>query len=414
MGWRCCLGHLCCAWVFCCLGGPANAQPEVIASDLYHDAMLAIAEGRLNDAQTKLAKLVAKEPRHAGAWLDLAMLYCSAGNADEAEKLFAEIEYQFSPPPPIIEVISKQRQLGCAGPQAAYRGSVRLGKGVESNVNQGALNPNISIGSGTQQVQLVLLPEYQAQSDQLTHFSADVGHDFSFNGLTGLLQFQSRIYEHLSAYSTSSVFVSLAHPWQYDRWFLQATGTVGWVTLDQNMYSRQQQLQLELQTPIGLLEHWRWGLSGIWSNVSYPRLTGFDAQWHELRTALSYKNGRAWWQMTVGIMDDQQIGQRPGGNRVGSAVALQGQFDFGSPVLLEAGWQLQKWQGDARYFPGVIDTSRSQQTAALRFAAVLPLNKQQSLTLEYKDIRNTENISIFEYRNQVLQLSWQWYPLVNR
>lgn len=376
--------------------------------------MLAITEGRISDAQAKLGILVAKEPRHAGAWLDLAMLYCSAGNADEAEKLFAEIESRFTPPPPIVEVITKQRQLGCTSPRTAFRGTIRLSRGVESNVNQGALNPNFSIGSGIQQVQLVLLPEYQAQSDQLTQFAAEIGHDFSVNGLTGLLQLQSRNYEHLSAYNTSSVFASLAQPLQFERWLLQTTGSVGWVTLDQNMYSRQQQLQLALQTPLGLPEYYRWGLSWIWGKVNYPSLTGFDSKWRELRTALSYNKGRASWQMATGIMDDQQTGPRPGGNRVGSRVTLEGQFDLDGLMLLQAGWQMQKWQGAARYFPGLIDVQRSQHTAALRLAVVLPIGNQQALTIEYKDIRNAENISIFEYRNQGLQFSWQWHPMMTR
>jgi len=39
------------------------------------------------------------------------------------------------------------------------------------------------------------------------------------------------------------------------------------------------------------------------------------------------------------------------------------------------------------------------------------LSECHAINLEFKDIRNQENISIFEYRNWILQLNWQWQPL---
>jgi len=39
---------------------------------------------------------------------------------------------------------------------------------------------------------------------------------------------------------------------------------------------------------------------------------------------------------------------------------------------------------------------------------VVPTAARQALRLEWRETQNNENISLFAYRAQVLQLSWQW------
>jgi hypothetical protein len=83
-------------------------------------------------------------------------------------------------------------------------------------------------------------------------------------------------------------------------------------------------------------------------------------------------------------------------------------------VVGELGWLWQRWEGTRAYSPGLIDVARLQQTRVLRAAVSYQLRAQQALILELKDTRNDENISIFDYRNLALQLSWQWQPLKRR
>ena len=200
--------------------GQAEPIPSASATDLYREAMLAITEGRLGDAERLLAELIAVEPDHAGAWLDLAILYCAAGNGAEAEHLFSEIERRYVPPPPILEVIAHQRKLGCAGWTAKNNARIRLGRGYESNVNQGARSPNFSIGSGGSQIDLVLLPEFRPRGDQFTNFSGELVRDFSQNGAFGVVQFQSRNYDQMSRYDTISLVCG--------RRKSMAMGSLGW------------------------------------------------------------------------------------------------------------------------------------------------------------------------------------------
>ena len=137
--------------------------------NLYQDALRAVSERRVKDAKAILSQLIEIEPQHAGAWLDLAIIQCELGNANEAETLFDTIVKKFSPAPAILEVIAKHREQGCQlnrNEQINSHLSVLLDRGFDSNVNQGASNPNFSLGSGATQITLPLLPEYLPKKDQ--------------------------------------------------------------------------------------------------------------------------------------------------------------------------------------------------------------------------------------------------------
>ena len=391
----------------------ADPRPAELASsisDLHRDALLAISDGRLEDAQKALSSLSVAEPRHAGIWLDLAMLHCAAGNAAAADDLFTEIERRFAPPPPIREVMARQRELGCTRERPGNDLTLRLSHGFERNVNQGASNPNFSFRSGLGQVDLVLLPEYLPRGDRFNEFSAALAREISAGGTVGVLQFQSRKYDRLSGYNYSSLSLGAEQPWQWGRWGLRAAGSSNLMTLSQQVYQRKNQLQLELTPPLPLPTNWQLRMAGIWSDATYPRLNGFNAQWWEARVTLFYRKDDLSLQTSASAVRDQARGQRPGGNRAGILAGVQGRMNFGRGVLGELEWQAQDWQGSQNYFPGLIDARRIQKTTIFRAAAVFPLNAEHAAVLEFKNTRNHENISLFDYSARTLQLNWQWQP----
>ena len=390
----------------------AATAPE--EQDLYRDAMLSVSDGRLDHAEVLLKQLTEQEPRHAGAWLDLAMLYCAAGNAIEAEKWFDAVERRFAPPPSILQVIAQQRTLGCKGWQARGELTLRAGRGFESNANQGARNPNFSIGSGINQVDLVLLPEYQPRSDHVSTVSAEWARELSPNGAMGVVQVQARSYDVLRAFNTSSVFAGLEQPWRWGAWGFKGLGSLGVMTLDGRLYLQQQLLQLEALPPLPLPPNWQLGLTASVSAIDYPSLNGFDAQWREVRSTLRYRRDDIYWQASASVVQDLQTGKRPGGDRAGAFADMQARMALSNRVQLELGVQLQRWQGDAVYSPGLIDVRRKQHTQVLRAALTYQINAQQSLVLELKDNRNNENVPIFDYRNRGMLLNWQWQPIKTR
>jgi hypothetical protein len=68
----------------------------------------------------------------------------------------------------------------------------------------------------------------------------------------------------------------------------------------------------------------------------------------------------------------------------------------------------QTWQSAAPYSANLINEIPYQETDVLRTTFIHPVTKTQSLQLELRAVRNRENISIFEYNDRQIQLSWQW------
>ena len=385
----------------------SEALPEPATVDLYAQALQAISENRLPNAELALMTLQATEPRHAGAWLDLAMLHCAAGDGVAAEKAFAEIELRFAPPPPILVVIAHQRLIGCKAPPGLGRGSLRLGRGFDNNVNQGAQDPVFSLGNGVNQISLVLLPAYLPQSSQFSSASGEFSYPLA-GGVEGFAQLQARNFDALPSFNTRSLFVGAERPWRVGAWGLGVAGSAGLTMLADQLYLRQSQVQLSVLPPLGLPAHWGVGLSENWSSMAYPALTGFDAQWFESRGVLTYERPGFWWQGSLSAVQDVALGNRPGGDRSGVFVSWQGRMSFDNQVKAELGWQWQRWSGSEVYSPGVIDVARVQNISAWRAAATVPVSAQGALVFELKSTQNTENISIFSFRNQLFQVSWLW------
>jgi len=377
-------------------------------NDAYHEAMLAIAQGRLADAQKFLSILTESEPLHAGARLDLALLYCAMGDAASANLLFDDIEQRFAPPPAIAAVIAQQRQQGCAGWRARSLGTLRLGRGFDSNVNQGALNPVFSLSSGLGQIDLVLLPAYLPQKDASNSLALEWQRELSPTGTAGTLQLQARQHDRQRAYDTAALFAGVEQPWHWGGWAARGGVTGGVSSLDGRLYTRQAQAQLELVPALNLPPEWQLGLGASWTGIRYPGLSQMDARWLESRLVLRYHRAGSGWQAQAGSLRDAQRGNRPGGDRSGWQLGLQGRIGLGAGVVGELGWQTQHWRGAQVYAPGLIDVVRRQHTRQLRAAVVYQPSEQQSLTLELKDVFNDENVSVFSYRERVVQLLWQW------
>ena len=87
---------------------------------------------------------------------------------------------------------------------------------------------------------------------------------------------------------------------------------------------------------------------------------------------------------------------------------MEGRFRFVMDSIAEVGWQHQLWQADDNYSPGLIDLPRRQNTEVFRASMSLPINTNHSIVAGYQYINNRENISIFQYREQLIQISWQY------
>jgi hypothetical protein len=374
---------------------------------LYQEALLALAEGRRTDASRTLRRLIEQEPRHAGAWLDLALIQCGLGNVDEAERLFATVETRFNPSRDILELISQTREDGCRPWQPASSLSVSAGRGFDHNVNQGASTSTPTLGGGS----LELLDEFLPKQDGYTTGGLDYLRDLTPNGTVGFAQLQWRRNDSLHAYDTSSLFAGTESQWRFGNWALRSTLVAGMVTLGGHVYQDQGQAQLRVAPPLSLPNNTSFNLMAGYTWTDYRRLANFDARTVELRPELSYRRGSVFASAGFGLLSDHGNDQRPGGNRHGQLLNLLLRAPLAAGTVGELGYTRQTWLSARPYAPEllVLETRR-QATQVLRASVTYPINKSQSLLFEARGVRNRENIDIFQYNNRQFQLSWRWQP----
>lgn len=399
--------RLAAAALLCALAPAAFAFDEADdTQQLYRQALQSIAEGRKTDASETLMRVIEREPLHAGAWLDLALIQCALGHADEAERLFSNIRERFNPPPGILDLINQARAGGCAGWRAQGQSSLSIGRGIDQNVNQGTRSAGNSTAGLA--IDLPLTEDFLPKHDQYTALTADYLRDLTPNGTTGFVQFQDRRYDRLGAYNSSSLFAGVDTPWRYGSWTLHGSATLGLITLGHQLYQRQAQLQARVGPPLPLPGSMQFSVSTALTRVEYLTLSNFNANTAELRGQFSYRLADTSASASLSLLDDRAAAARPGGNRHGWLAAAQWRQRLFGDSSGELSYSHQRWDGSSAYSPGFLDQVRQQTTRTLRAALSYPLSTSQSLLLEARQVHNEENIAIFRYRDRQLQLSWQW------
>ncbi|CAN7710371.1 tetratricopeptide repeat protein [Pseudoduganella sp. LjRoot289] len=385
----------------------AQRARDELAQRMYRDALQSIAEGRRSDASDTLVRLIDMEPLHAGAWMELALVQCGLGRAAEAERLFAAIEQRFNPPQGILELIAEARAGGCNNWQTVSTLNLAFARGIDQNVNQGALNSLFYDGGQA----IPLTSDFLPKHDQYTALSGDYVRDLTPNGTAGFAQLQVRRNDTLHQYDSSSLFVGTETPWRFGRWTARGTVMAGFVTLGSQFYQRQGQLQLRIGPPLPLPNKFQFSVMGGVTHLSYLTLSNFNANMVELRGLFTYRSEQDYASLSYGRLNDEALGPRPGGNRHGELASVQWRRRLAGGVTGEVGYTYQTWHGSSAFSPDLIEEVRQQATHVLRAAFTYPLSKTQSLQLELRQVRNRENISIFQYNNRQLQLSWQWQGL---
>ncbi|GAB3460203.1 hypothetical protein GCM10027321_19390 [Massilia terrae] len=394
--------------------GCAQTQDARVQQDLYQDALQSIAEGRRDDASRELREQIEKEPEHAGAWLDLAMTQCSLGHSDEAERMFATIETRFAPKEmtpgwyEMLRLIAEARENGCNHWHPSSAWSVAAGRGVDQNVNQGALS-SMYVTSGPDGVtQHELTSDFLPMHDQYTQLSGDYTRDLSANGAIGFVQYAVRRNDRLHQYDSGAAFAGIDNPWRLGHWGLRGTLTGGLVTLGGSLYQRQVQGQLRIQPPLPLPAGIQFNLLLGGTYNGFLTLNNFNSNVWEERGLLTWRQPSRSASVTLGHLRDRALAQRPGGDRDGWIASATLRQHLVGPLGGELGFTRQDWNSSSAYAPGVIEEVRAQRTRVLRGNLTWLLDKHQSIQLEGRIVRNRENISIFQYNDRQLQLSWQW------
>lgn len=396
------------AWLLCLalLGtaGTCAATPE--ASDeqsLYLRAMQLLSENKPAEAMDLLARVIKLAPQHAGARLELALTYCALGNAAEAERLFREVETLYAPSPAILEVIEAHRRGGCLAWQPKVVKTVTMSFAADSNINQGASSPIFVTGGA----QYFLTDDYLPKRDRYSQAAFDYARELDQRGSLAIAQVRLRRHDVNRDLDTAAVLLGYDHVTSLLGWQARTLVTGSMIGLGGQLYQRQLQAQGWVAPPITLPDTVNLILSGAVGHIEYANRAKFDSNTAEVGGLVSWR-GKVPAQAGIGYLFDHGEASRPGGDRNGWYANWQLQPTLSPLFGTELSWSRQDWHGSSTYSPGLIDSVRNQSTRQWRAALSLPLAPRHSLLLEWRHVQNKENISLFQYNSQSLQLSWRW------
>ncbi|MFZ6658589.1 tetratricopeptide repeat protein [Undibacterium sp. TJN19] len=393
-----------------CLMGSAVARADENTDNenLYIEALKAISEKRHDDAKVLLNKLIGKLPQHGGALMDLAMLHCELGNKVEADRIFHDMKASFQLSEDQVHELDLLQSKKCLPRAPETRIAISFDVGYDTNVNQGASNPDFILGSGTEQLELRLLPEYQPKADRYATLTANGSRELSNKGLVGFAQLRVRAYDTLTAFNTMAAAAGVEQAWNWRDYGFRSTGLLSALTLGGQLYQKQEIVQLRLTPPAKADSPWRFSTAAGFTNVQYPTLSNFDAHTWELRGMLSYEAEKFLLQGSIAYLADRAHSDRQGGHRQGYYANLNLRRQLFQRHELELGWSQQLWQSADIYSPTLIDVARRQDTQMFKAALNWAMTDKQTLQLEFRATNNRENISILQYNGKSLQLSWQW------
>ena len=391
-----------------CSNWPARAAAPEQVEALYLDAMRLLNEDRQEEANAVFEQLIALEPHHAGAWLELAINHCALGHPAEAERLFRDIEVRFAPSAGILDIINSHRRRGCQPWQARSQRAFTMTAGSDSNVNQGASNPVFVTGSGAERIESYLTDDFLPKRDSYLQSTLDWTRELSQRGTVAFAQLRVRRHRSVTEQDTNALLLGLDRPFRLGHWSGHTMASTSLISLDGKLYQRQLQLQARLLPPLKLQRDTELALSAALGRVVYVSRRNFDADTGELAAQLNYRTSANQAQAAAGALLEHGGGARLGGDRHGWYASVQWQHQFSERTGAELGWSRQDWLASTVFAPGLIDVVRDQSTRQWRAALVRALAPQHSVVLELRQIHNRENITLFQYNSQVLQLSWRW------
>lgn len=382
---------------------PAGPSADLPAHDSYRGAIETLLAGDARSAAQQLWQIVEADPNHAGAWLDLGLLYCDQGKAAAAARIFAHVERRFNPAPAIRELIAEVRKRGCqtaapAPPQRNWNVQLGLRAGHDSNPNLGLGTDRLTlrIGGIPTPVDLAAASRPRPSSWQALDLQGEIRLDSAWRLQAGLLHSRyaagaDLAQDRLVLAASRSAARSETQFWLSRHWFgaepyqdglgLRRRAHLGgqWetdVTLQRNRYPGRRQLDAWLFEPrLG----WRQALGGGGSLL-----------------------------LSAGPQLDQPVAaDRPGGRRTGGIFQAELQQPLAAAWRLEAGLRLQH-QRDAESYSPLFGNEKRRQSLAIGWLsinrAIAPATRCAA-TLQ--GLQSRDRIPLYDYAQQIVSLGCQ-------
>jgi hypothetical protein len=374
----------------------------------------AIIGGDLSTALKMIRLMEQTAPENAGGLLDVAMLYCEAGQSEDAERVFQLLETNYAPPPAIQQLINYTRELGCARPPPR-RWSVNYGisAGYTDNVNAGPSQSTIRLPDAAPIRELTLLPSYLARPD--TFIGLDAAGEFQLVGdqavtLIGGVRARQYMSESQFSYQQLVAGVSARQLIGQHMWDGLLAGSA--LMLGGHLYETALNTQAGVWGEATELQGRpaRFGADVLASVLQYPQNPSYDAMLLELR-------GKSQWQLrddtsalgAVGLVADVSRRDRTGGDRAGFMVSIRTETRLNDARQLNLHLQ-QYMLNDANIYNETLfgDLKRSPTSGFFSVRLQQKLNLHDSVYIQITRNWREDAIPLFRMSSTVLLVGYQW------
>lgn len=341
--------------------------------------------------------------------VDMVVQHCQAGQAQQAQAISQAIREQLSPPPEILALLAQITQTGCRakpqGSQGPYT-EIALSVGFDDNINQGVSADSVTLGSAIKPITLVLDGDYKPVSQSYLAATATrqitTDNGWTLRGTAGLRQLR-----HYSQLDTAGVHLT-------GRYALQPLGVpssvlVGWSQTWLGGAAYRRVPSIEWQSLLGNAQQ-PWVVNGQIQQLSHDTVPSQNAR----ITTVSATRFVRWSPQSLvswggGLLRDQALGQRAGGDRQGHTLQASAQHRLPQGQL-QAQWVYARWASAHDFSPGLVDHPRQNQTTQLSLSYQKNLSEGASLYVEYQRRIARDNVPLYAHTSNGLVAGWiqQW------
>lgn len=366
----------------------------------YQEALAAVAMGERERALSMLETLVARQPRHAGAWLDLALLYCDLGDVEKSRQILSRIELEFDPSPVIRDLIALQRERTCKAAPSGPVWSAGLQVGHDSNVNRGASSNRVILDSGSGPVVAQLADDALPRQDSFSEGWVDANwrqdsRSLRFSAL-------ARKYENNAAYDTQALSLMGEQMWasaraegafrlQWSSAWLGGEAFLDTLAATAGVAGRDMLFGVHPSAELALAYN------------HFPAAPDFDSRVWSLRPGL-VKNASGYsWRASLVATADLADGSRPGGDRYGIGAEITGAWRLAPGTRLSGSGQVQQFHNTEAYFPPLLNTIRRQLLWIGRIELAVDVGRDTQWLTAWTGQKSEDNLTFLGYRTNVLQ-----------
>lgn len=366
----------------------------------YQEALAAVASGERERALEMLETLIRRRPGHAGAWLDLALLYCDLGDTAKSREILTRIETEFDPSPVIRDLIGLQRNRACKTAAAELSWSLGFQAGHDSNVNRGASNNRVVMESGAGPVVAQLADDALARHDNFGEGWAEAYWRRESRSLR--VSALSRRHANIAAYNAQSLSITGEQAWsgvpaegslrlQWASTWLGGPAFLDTLTASAGVTGRGSLHGIHPVADLALARH------------HFPAAPAFDAYIWSLRPGLAKSVPAYAWRANLIAAADMADDTRPGGDRYGIGVEVLGAWRLAPGVQLSGSGLVQQIRSTEPYFPPLLNAYRHQTLWLGRLELAVDIGRGIHWLTAWTGQKSEDNLSFLGYRTNVLQ-----------